>query len=354
LISEAENLVVIYGSDGLGLEGSLELSTACASLLEKSGKAEKDNSGLLPIWQKANDQGAWDIGYRPVEHLEHVFSTADALYIAGADPAGDDPIYAAAIAESKFVIVQELFLTETAKLADVVFPAQSILEREGTFTNGMRRVQRFLPVLEKVSGARADFQITADVRQRVTHSNLGMGSAGQMFMVMAAHLPDYNDLSYAKLAETVPQRPIIGRSDLYYGGTAYDNRQGLGKQLSTSASRREKYGLPELAISDNQIPDPEKNEVLLAVPITLLYDRGAVIEKTKLLNQRTPAGFILLHPATSEKKGLVDGEMAAITINGTDYPVMIKVDDSVSTSHVMVPSSLGIPLVHPSLVKVHR
>ena len=332
----------------------MELSTACASLIEKSGKAEKVNSGLLPIWQKANDQGAWDIGYRPVEHLENVFSTADALYIAGADPAGDDPVYASAIAESKFVIVQELFLTETAKLADVVFPAQSILEREGTFTNGMRKVQRFLPVLEKFPGARADFQITADVRQRVTHSNLGMGSAGQMFMVMAAHLPDYNDLSYAKLAETVPQRPIIGRSDLYYGGTAYDNRQGLGKQLSTSASRREKYGLPELAISDKQIPDPDTNEELLAVPITLIYDRGVVIEKTKLLNQRTPAGFILLHPATLEKNGLVDGEMAAISINGRDYPVMIKVDDSVSTSHVLVPSSLGIPLVNPSLVKVHR
>ena len=354
LIAEAEHLVVIYGSDGIGLEGSIELSTACAVLLEKSGKAGEMNSGLLPVWQKANEQGAWDIGFRPVSNLGNVFTTADALYIAGADPAGDDPVYAAAIEESKFVIVQELFLTETAKLADVVFPAQSILEREGTYTNGMRRVQRFMPVLEKLPGARADFHITADVRQRVTHSNLSTGSAGQMFMVMAAHIPDYNDLSYAKLAETIPQRPIIGRSDLYYGGTAYDNRQGLGKQLSSDASRKEKYVLPEVAISEKHIPDPEKDEELLAVPITLLYDRGAIIEKTALLDQRTPSAFVVMNPVTAKQKGLVDGEVASITITGIDYPVKIKVDDSISTSHVLVPSSLGIPMAISTLVKVHR
>ena len=104
----------------------MDLSIACAQLLQKSGQTGKPGSGLIPVWQNANDQGAWDIGYRPDDQLEKVISTADAVYIAGADPAGESPAFANAIEEASFVIVQELFLTETAKLADVVFPVQSI------------------------------------------------------------------------------------------------------------------------------------------------------------------------------------------------------------------------------------
>jgi NADH-quinone oxidoreductase subunit G len=354
MITEAENLVVMYGSDGLGLQGSVELSTACAQLLQKTGKVGKPGSGLIPIWQNANDQGAWDIGYRPDDQLEKVISIADAVYIAGADPVGDNPAFKTALDEAKFVIVQELFLTETAKLADVVFPVQSMVEREGTYTNGMRRVQRFTPVLEKLPGTRPDFLVTAQVRQKVIHSNLEIGSAGQMFMVMASHVPDYHDLTYAKLTETMDQRPIIGRSDLYYGGTAYENRQGLGKQLSNTSVRNEKVILPEVSIGNMVFPDPQKDVDLLAVPISILYDRGLLLQKTTLLDQRISAPFIIMNTKTSNERSFVAGETLKVQIDGEDYPVELRVDESVSTSHVLVPTSLGMPLGKPILVKVHR
>ncbi len=280
IISEAENLVVFYGSDGLSLSGSKDLSIACAQLLQKNGQSGKSNSGLIPVWQRANDQGAWDIGYRPDDQLEKMISTADALYIAGADPAGESPVYANAIKKAGFVIVQELFLSETAKLADIVFPVQSIVEREGSFTNGMRRVQRFTPVLEKLPGTRADFLVTAQVRQKVVHSNLEIGSAGQMFMVMTSHLQDYHDLSYARLAETNPQRPIIGRSDLYYGGTSYENNQGLGKQLSTVAVRGERSLFPNFHSLNLSCRIPNKQMTFLhcLLPSCLIGKRCCSIQ----------------------------------------------------------------------------
>lgn len=354
IISEAENLVVLFGSDGLGFEGSKDLSAACAILLQKSGHLGKAGSGLVPVWQRANDQGAWDIGYRPSDDLEKVLSTADAVYIAGADPAGDNPAYQNALNDSGFVIVQELFLTETAKLADVVFPVQSLVEREGSFTNGLRRVQRFTPVVEKIEGTRPDFQVTAQVRQKVVHSNLEIGSAGQMFMVMTSHLPDYQELSYARLAETIPQRPIIGRSDLYYGGTAYENRQGLGKQLPSAASRGEKIHLSEIEFVEPVLPDPDVTDDLLAVPVTILYDHGTILAGTDLLKDHLPAPFIVLHPKTAEKRGLSPAEPAGLTLEGVDYPVNVKLDDSIPPTKVLIPVSTGIPLVKPILVKVHR
>ena len=143
-LSAAENLVVLYGSDGLGLAGSSALAAACAGLVK--GHHGKPNNGLIGVWPRANDQGAWDIGFRPTTDLAKSFQ-GKTIYIAAADPAGDDPDLAEALRGAKFVVVQELFLTETAKFAHAVLPAQAYTEREGSFTSGERRVQRFYPAV---------------------------------------------------------------------------------------------------------------------------------------------------------------------------------------------------------------
>ncbi len=72
---------------------------------------------------------------------------AKALYVVGADPAGDDRPWQQADGSAGFLVVQELFLTATASLADVVLPVQAFTEREGSFTSGERRVQRFYPAV---------------------------------------------------------------------------------------------------------------------------------------------------------------------------------------------------------------
>ncbi len=73
-------------------------------------------------------------------------ASVKALYVLGADPVGDGLM--AGRGKLDFLVVQELFLTETAREADVVLPAQSWAEREGTFTNGERRVQRYYPAIQ--------------------------------------------------------------------------------------------------------------------------------------------------------------------------------------------------------------
>ena len=354
LIAEAEDVVVIYGSDGLGLAGSRNLVAACADLLAKTGKLGRPASGLLPVWQRANDQGAWDIGYTPLENLDEVIARADGVYIAGADPAGDNPELAAALKKAGFVVVQEQFLTETAKMADVVFPVQSNLEREGSYTNGMRRVQRFMPALEKLAGTRPDFEVSAQVHQQLVHSRIQSINANHSFQVLAAHIADYQGLTYAELSRSAEQRPIMGRKDLYYGGTSYENTQGLGVQLTTAATRREAYLLPEVDTGEVDLPDLEHAEEVMAVPVVELLDAGTVSRGSALLGKRTRAPYIIVHPQTASQKGLTGGEKARLELAGRSYPVEVKLDDSVPTYHVLVPASLDIPINKPVLAKVHR
>ncbi len=170
----AENAVIFFGSDGLGLPGTRDLADACAALLLATNHTGRPNNGLIGVWPKANLQGAWDMGFAPVDDLPAVLHSAPALIIAAADPAGDSPALAGALEAARgtgtFIVAQDLFLTETARLADVVLPAQSFIEREGTFTSGERRVQRFYPAVSS-TGTAGSGDRTASVRQQRPGAN---------------------------------------------------------------------------------------------------------------------------------------------------------------------------------------
>ncbi len=111
--AKAENAVVFFGSEGLGLDGSESLAAAAADLLKAAGHVGKANSGLIGVWPRVNDQGAWELGFEPVGDLAEELK-GKAVYIAGADPAGDDPALAKALKGAKFVVVQDISLTATA------------------------------------------------------------------------------------------------------------------------------------------------------------------------------------------------------------------------------------------------
>ena len=104
---------VFFGSDGLGLAGSSNLAAACAKLLQDSGHVGKPNNGLIGVWPHANDQGAWEIGFRPAEDLQAVFDKADVVYIAGADPFGEGLLKPKNVKRKPFLIVQDLLENAT-------------------------------------------------------------------------------------------------------------------------------------------------------------------------------------------------------------------------------------------------
>jgi predicted molibdopterin-dependent oxidoreductase YjgC len=174
-------------------------------------------------------------------------------------------------------------------------------------------------------------------------------SASVVFEIMAADNLSFAGLNYASLAETEPQWPIVGRGDVYYGGTTYANNQGLGVQLSNAAQRGEKVGLPRIQKTTVLRPNEKK---LLAVPITKLYDQGLTVSTSGLLEDRIGEAFVALHPATAEKLGLITGERAALSLDGVTEEVLVKVDDTVSAGVALVPRSMGLPISGPAEVSL--
>ncbi len=336
----AENRVIIYGSEGLGFHGTQALARAAAAVLAGYGRVGALNNGLVGVWQRANDQGAWEIGFRPTANLATEIGSAGVLLVAAADPAGDDPALAEAVEQAGFVVVQELLFSETARRADVVLPAQAWTEREGTLTSGERRVQRYYPALPPRGEARADYAVAAQIGQRLGLS-LESRTASLVFLRLAASLAAFAGLSYQRISETTEQWPIIGRADLYYGGTAYDNHQGLGLRLPLAAgSEAPAPGLDEKRLA------VKKGQLLLA-PITRLYDRGATLLPTRMLAQRISAREVWLHPQTAAALGLDGAGQVEIQLSGAVFSAGLRLDEAAPVGVGLVPRSVGIPLFAP-------
>ena len=346
--AKAENAVVLFGSDGLGLAGSANLATACAQLLQKTGHAGKANNGLIGVWPKVNDQGAWEMGFCPEPDLATAFK-GKTVYIAGADPVGDNPAFESVLKGADFVVVQDLFQTATADLADVVLPAQAYTERDGTFTSGERRVQRFYPAVPPLAGAKADYAITAEIAKDVDVELEG-SSPVMVFEKLAASVKDFEGLSYAKLAEVSEQWPIVGRGDLYYGGTTYENTQGLGIQLISAAERGEMVSIPDVQKETELRP---KEDELLAVPVTKLYDRGATVAPAELLNERIGEATIALHPDAARKLGVEAGAKVKLSFDGVKGEAVVKIDETISVGVALIPRSMGLAIREPVAIKVN-
>jgi NADH-quinone oxidoreductase subunit G len=372
--AEAENAVVFYGSEGLGLAESETLAQACANLLVATGHVGRANNGLIGGWSRANEQGAWELGWQPSFNLSEVLDEAKALYIAAADPVGDDPAFQAAFGGEKFVVVQELFLTQTARLADVVLPAQSWMEREGSYTSGERRVQRYYPALQATTalppraegpgmrratlltamrpdlhGPQADFAIPAIIAERMQGADLTYASAAAVFVRIAQQRKTFEGLNYQKLSEVHEQWPIIGRGDVYYGGTSYENSQGLGMQLPLSGAT------PPLTwpqVGDFKLPKLGS----MAFPVTRLYDQGTTLAPSKLLEIRIGEPYVILNAEDAGRLKLEDGDMVRMIISGSGHSVVVpaRLDDKLPERVVLVPRSFGIPIHGPMPVEVKR
>lgn len=332
-VTNAANLVVFFGSDGLGLNGTSALAAACADLVKE--RAGKVNNGLVGVWTTPNAQGAWELGLRPATDLAAALK-GKTVYIVAADPAGDDPQLAEVLKAAKTVIVQDILETETTKLASIVLPAAAYTEREGTYTSAERRVQRFNPAVPARPGTKADYTIVSEIAKKC-----GIELEGRSpLLVMNKLAPSeavFAGISYAKLAEVTEQWPDIGRGDLYYGGTSYENTQGLGTHLTLSSA------VPAAIATDSGFPKGE----LVAVPVTRLYDQGTTVRLAKLLDSHIGSASVVVHPITGAKIGVENGGQAKVSLNNVEAEVIVKFDETITPNVILVYRSFGIPISEP-------
>ena len=327
VIMQANNVVAFYGSEGLTYAETDAAAKLLANLLlikNEEAHAGRPNNGLIPVWPHNNTQGAWDMGihpalepgYKPAAkqgmNASEIYAAAQsgelsALFVLAADPIGDGLL--ADRGKLDFLVVQELFLTETAAQADVVLPAQSWAEREGTFTSGERRVQRYYPAIQPLGEARPDWQILAQIGERVGLEKPAF-AASLVFRDLAKAVPQYKGMDYRTLAKVEKQWPDVGGDDLYYGGNAYENRVGLGMQWAAAA---ESGDVEHFEVAD--VASQVSGQVTL-VRTAALFTPGTLINHTDLLKHRLAQPTLFVNKNDAAALQLKDAETVSVEVNG--------------------------------------
>ena len=336
---EANNGLVLFGSEGMDYAASKVLSQACANLLIKSKHIGKRNSGLIPVWEAANLQGAWDMGFQPVDDIRSAVNKAENLIIAGADPVGDGLVDNL---EGKFVLVQDLFLTETAARADLVIPVLAATEKSGTYTSGERRVQRFEKALPPPGECLADYEFAARLGQ-----SLGFdypATSEELLAEIVDYFEDYKPASLDALRQTPEQWPPVAKEALSFTGTVFKNTDGVGVQLQSADN-----GIKSVKITAEK---PRSRRGLHGVPVTRLYDQGIMVRTSEVLAPRSVNKQVFLNPEHAEKLGLSNQDPATLVVKGKAFQVSCFIDKKAPVGFVLIPRSAGIPFESPGPVKI--
>ncbi len=318
-IADAENVVAFYGFEGLTYEETDSLSRILANVLLVNGNVGKANNGLIAVWPHNNTQGAWDMGIHPAfgpgykaldkagKSAADIYeSGADALYVMGADPVGDGLMNGRK--NVGFMVVQELFMNATAELADVVLPAQSWAERDGTFTNGERRIQLYYPAIAPMGKSKADWQIIGMLNEKMGGDKPKMAASLVFKKAIAAGVAQYKGMDYRSLAQVEKQFPDVGGADLYYGGNSYENKHGMGQQWASAAESGE--------VTSLDIPDAKSSKVsgIATIRTAALYTNGSLLQHSELLEPRMATPRIMINEA--DANGIATGDEVQVRVNG--------------------------------------
>ena len=188
-----------------------DLVRACANLQLATGNIGKPGAGIGLLRAKANGQGATDVGCVPAANGMHVpemlraagEGKIKALYIMGANPAAGGAAAADALGRADFLVVQDLFMTETAQKAHVVLPSAAFAERDGTQTNSERRIQRVRKAVEPAGSVKADWQIVCELATALgAGKDFAFRTAEEIFSEIVNTVPAYAGITYAALDRT--------------------------------------------------------------------------------------------------------------------------------------------------------
>src|SRR5690606_13774413 len=197
-----------------------------------------------------------------------------------------------------FLVVVELTMSETARYADVVLPAASFAEQDGTFSNCERRMQPLRKAIEPPGQARADWQILAALAERMGYDGMRWADAETVFAEMAALSPIFSAISHARLAQCGGlQWPCDAE---HPDGTAILHRQCFPRGRAQL--------LPVSQVEPDECPDADYPFCFTTQRLHFHYGGGAMTRKSPLLEREIPAGLLFIHPQDALRLGLGEAQ----------------------------------------------
>ena len=342
-------------------------SRCLISLSLMSGQIGRPGTGLHPLRGQNNVQGASDAGLIPMflpdyqtvtdqrvrNSFTSVWNSGDfsaekgltvteimdavhdnkikGMYILGENPAMSDPDVEHArdaLAKLEHLVVQDIFITETANYADVILPAAAFAEKSGTVTNTNRQVQMARPAVVPPGLAKADWWIEVELAKRVG-LNWKYKDPSEVFNEMAINMRSLDNITwnrlendsavtYPSLSETDPGQPIVF-------GEGFPRPEGRAKFT------------PASVIAPDETPDVDYPMILTTGRQLEHWHTGSMTRRSKVLDAVEPEANCSLHPETLRKLGVVPGEFVKLTTKRGSISLMARSDRAVSEDMVFLP-----------------
>ena len=342
------------------------------AVLDLAGELD---GGVLMCPPHAGSQGMLDMGVHPGLRPGHVpvetpgrctrailegvlDGEIDALLIFGADLISDFPsadLARRALESCPFTVVVELFPTETALRADVVLPSVAYAEREGTFTNLERRIQKLEPLRVPPGSARTPWQICSDLA-RAREQEWGWASFDDVWADIRRTVPTHSSVDPHRLAQRTPPTAINYESpyethvpsSVAGPGAGYPKGHRAGSPFQTGYNWPLSWELRafEAKQRPGEIPPapepsggPHHEREHLPVEARheadgfellsgrMIYDQGAMVGRTNALHAITRRPFVELSSADAARLGVDDGEQVVVAANGTEAHLPVVIGD---------------------------
>ncbi|WP_171205610.1 formate dehydrogenase subunit alpha [Ruegeria sp. HKCCA0235A] len=341
-------------------------SRCLISLALMTGNVGKPGAGLHPLRGQNNVQGASDAGLIPMFLPDYKTVTDDGIraqftniwksddfsnekgltvteiidqayagnikgmYIQGENPAMSDPDVGharEALAKLDLMIVQDIFLTETANYADIILPASALYEKNGTVSNTNRQVQRVRPAVAPPGEAREDWKITVELAQRIG-LNWDYSDVSEVFAEMKLTMESLDNITWERLENETITYPSLSETDPGQSIVFGDGfpRAG-GKARFTPAN----------VIPPDEAPDDEYPMIATTGRQLEHWHTGSMTRRAKVLDAVEPEANCSMNPRTLKLMGIEPGEMIRLTTRRGSIEIMVRADRAIAEDMVFIP-----------------
>ncbi|MHC4360192.1 MAG: formate dehydrogenase subunit alpha [Planctomycetota bacterium] len=365
MFAAADKAMIVYSMGITQHTHGVDNVKSCANLAMLTGNVGLPGTGVNPLRGQNNVQGACDMGalngvysgYQKVVDPEvrgefenawgvenlpgepgltvttAIDAAADgklkALYIMGENPMMSDPDQnhvREALEKIDFIVVQDIFGTPTSKFADVILPAASYAEKNGTFTSTERRVQRVRKAVEPVGQSRADWEILCDIARRAAYDGMKYNSAGEIMDEIAKVTPIYGGMSYERIEQVGLQWPCLDKD---HPGTPvlHSGKFTRGLGMFSPAEYR----------PSTELPDEEYPFVLSTGRCYFHFHTGTMTRRSQLLAREERFPYVEISPEDAKELGIADRSWTYVTTRRGEVKSMAHVTDVAKKGVLFMP-----------------
>jgi len=354
-IASGEKVMFLYGKGILEHPRRGDCVRALENLALVTGQIAGESCGVGALVPHNNSQGAVDMGLLPHfytgyqsledpaarQSLEEVLGARlpaakgmnteemleaaangrlKALYIMGSNLLAHYPDREwakEALLSLELLVVQDMFMTETAEAADVVLPAASFAEKDGTFTNVERRIQRVRKALELPESLPADWQIVGAIARKM-EAPMGFTTSESVLTEIARVTPDYRDLTYKSLGSF-----------------------GIRRPLTLPGGRLSFWPVEYKALEDGEKPDYP----FTLLPVPLLFNMGTITRHSEMMKAVVPEAYVEIHPSDANELEVGVEDTIQVASERGRIELRVKLNRRCPKGMVIVPEELdGAPL----------